>query len=82
MSDVIRRLAADDPNDRETWAGTATVTNTLAGTAPDGRKLISVEWRGATVNCAYLATYTPALGHKVAFIKDGSSMLVLGRPAT
>lgn len=82
MSDVVRRLASDDPNDDDTWAGTATVINAAAGTAPDGRKLITVEWRGTQVNCAYLAAYTPVVGHAVTFIKAGPSLLVLGRPAT
>lgn len=82
MSDVVRRLAADDPNDDETWSGTATVTNAAAGTASDGRKLITVEWRDTPTDCAYLASYTPAVGHAVVFIKDGPSMFVLGRPAT
>lgn len=82
MSDVTRRLAADDPNDDETWAGTATVTNAAKGTAPDGRKLITVSWRGTPTDCAYLASYTPTVGHAVVFIKDGPSLFVLGRPAT
>lgn len=82
MSDVVRRLAADDPNDEDTWAGTATVTNAAAGTTSDGRKLITVAWRGTSSDCAYLASYTPAVGHAVVFIKDGPSVFVLGRPAT
>lgn len=82
MSDVVRRLAADDPNNRQTWAGTATVTNAAAGTAPDGRKLITINWLGTATNCAYLASYTPTVNDPVVFIKDGPVLFVLGRPAT
>lgn len=82
MSDVVRRLADDDPNDDDTWAGTATVTNPAAGTTPDGRKLITVSWRAASIQCTYLASYTPALNDPVTFIKNGPILFVLGKPAT
>lgn len=82
MSDVVSRLAADDPNGDETWAGTAVVTDDAAGTTTDGRLLITISWRGTEIDAAYLASYTPVVGHRVTFIKAGPSLLVLGRPAT
>lgn len=82
MSDVIRRLVDDDPNDAETWAGTALVTNAAKGFTPDGRRLITVAWRGGSYDCAYLASYTPVVGHTVSFIKSGPVLFVLGKPAT
>lgn len=81
MSDVIRRLADDDPNDTEAWAGTAVVTNAAAGTTADGLSMITVTWRGASINCTYLASYTPVVGHRVSFIKSGPILFVLGKPA-
>jgi hypothetical protein len=82
MSDVIRRLADDDPNDADDWAGSATVTSAAAGNTPDGRLLIGVRIGGTNHTCTYLASYTPVVGHVVAYLKRGSSVLVLGKPAT
>jgi hypothetical protein len=82
VSDVVQRLVGDDPNDDDTWAGTAVVTNAAAGSTSDGRKLITVLWRTTSVNCTYLASYTPVNGHNVSFIKNGPNMFVLGKPAT
>lgn len=80
--DIIRLLADDDPNDDESWAGTAQVINANAGSTPDGRLLITVRWRGTNTDCAYLASYTPVVGHQVSFIKNGPVLFVLGKPAT
>ena len=82
MTDIARRLAADDANDTETWCGTAVVTDPAAGSTADGRLLITVDWRGTPIDCAYLDSYTPATGDAVTFLKAGSSIVVLGRPAT
>jgi hypothetical protein len=82
MSDVIRRLTSDDPNDGNDRGGTGIVTNVAAGTTPDGRRLITILWRGALIDCAYLASYTPVQGHSVVFMKDGPVIFVLGKPAT
>lgn len=82
MSDVVRRLASDDPNDREAWAGTGTVVNAAAGTGSDGRKYIRIEWRGTQTDCTYGSWYSPTVGDAVVFIKDGPSIFVLGDPAT
>lgn len=82
MSDVIKRLVNDDPNDDTAWGGTATVTNAASGFTEDGRRLITVAWRGASIDCTYLASYTPVVGHNVSFIKSGPILFVLGKPAT
>jgi hypothetical protein len=82
VTDVVRRIVNDDPNELDEWIGTATVVSADAGTLPDGRRLISIAWRGATFTCTYNASYTPLANHKVTFIKNGPSVFVLGRPAT
>lgn len=81
MSDVIDRIEAAGP-DPEAWCGTATVTDPAAGATPDGRLLITVDWQGTPITCGFLASYTPAAGHHVTFLKAGASFLVLGKPAT
>lgn len=82
MSDVVRRLADDDPNDVDDWAGTAAVVNADAGSTADGRRLITVRIGGTDHACTYLASYTPVAGHVVIYLKRGGSVLVLGKPAT
>lgn len=80
--DVIARLEDASRVDPESWTGTATVTNAAAGTFPDGRRRITVKWQGTTYDAAYLASYTPAVGDKVSFLKSGPSFFVLGEAAT
>lgn len=82
MSDVLDRIEAADQPDPETWCGTAVVTNAAAGTTADGRLLITVNWRGTSITCGFLVSYTPLVGHNVTFLKAGSSFFVLGRAAT
>lgn len=82
MSDVIRRLADDDPNDIDDWAGNAVVVSADAGSTADGRRLIAVRIGGTNHTCTYLAAYTPVIGHVVTYLKRGGSVLVLGKPAT
>jgi hypothetical protein len=79
--DIISRLAGAGDEEPESWIGTATVTNASAGTFPDGRRRITVNWQGALFDCGYLASYTPAVGDNVSFLKAGPSFLVLGEPA-
>lgn len=80
--DIIDRLDATIPlPNNESSFGTAQVTNAATGTFPDGRKKITVSWLGTSVDCSYLAAYTPALNDIVTFLKSGSSFLVLGKPA-
>lgn len=80
--DVIARLEEASQPDPGSWIGTAVVTNASAGTFPDGRQKITVDWQGAEFDVGYLASYTPAIGDNVSFLKAGSSFLVLGQPAT
>lgn len=82
MTDVVRRLGAVDRSvPAESWIGTAEVTDATAGTTTDGRLLIEIAWNGTTATCAYLDHYTPASGDLVTFLKNGPSVIVLGRPA-
>lgn len=86
MSDIVERLAdtGDWPGQRSEpplTGGNATVTDAAAGTFTDGRKKITVTWQGMSIDCAYLAAYTPALDDVVMFVKAGGSFLVLGKPA-
>ncbi len=80
MADVIDRLEEASEPRRETWSGTVTVTAT-GGAFPDGRQKITVSWLEQDVDCAYLASYTPAIGDHVIFLKNGSSFFVLGPAA-
>lgn len=82
MSDVIRRLADDDPNDADDWAGGGEVVDAAAGSTGDGRLLITVRIGGTDHDCTFLASYTPVVGHVVTYLKRGGSVLVLGKPAT
>lgn len=82
MSDAVRRLANDDPNDGLAPAGTAVVTNAAAGVTSDGRLLIGIRWDGTNTTCTFLGSYTPVVNDRVTFLKYGPSMVVLGKPAT
>lgn len=80
--DIVDRLdnALSEPSGG-TWIGNATVSNAATGTFPDGRRKITVIWRGASIDCGYNAAYTPAVGDHVTFLKSGSSFWVLGKSA-
>jgi len=79
------RLAAElqrDPRPQGApvcWLEQATVTAVTAGGAADGSALCTVTWRGETHEAAYLASYTPVVGHVVAVVVQPPSLLVLGR---
>lgn len=83
MTDVVRRLAGldDDGQAGDTWIGTAQITTADAGTTADGRRLCQITWHGTAHTCGYLAPYTPVVGDYVTFLKAGSSVLVIGKPA-
>jgi hypothetical protein len=55
------------------------VTAVLPGAAVDGTALVSVLWRGTQVEAAYLASYTPAVGHVVLLLVDPPQVVILGR---
>jgi hypothetical protein len=82
VSDILDDLENASGPEPETWIGTAVVTNPAAGTFPDGRLTVTVNWQGTPVTCAYLASYTPVVNDLVTFLKSGASFLVLGSPAT
>ena len=81
MSDPIRLLANDDPNDEDDWSGTVEVLNAAAGITADGRRLIVVRYKGTDVTCSYGNWYTPVVGDFSTYIKNGPSMFVLGPAA-
>lgn len=58
----------------------ATVTAVTAGAAADGNDLVTVNYRDADQQVAYLSSYTPLVGHTVGLLvgSDGS-LLILGR---
>lgn len=82
----LRRLAAETQRDRppqgapSAWLEQAMVTVVTAGGAEDGNNLCTLLWRGSTVDAAYLASYTPTVGHVVlvAYQPPGG-LVVLGR---
>ena len=61
------------------WIEQCTVTSVVAGAAADGSALATVNWRTTPVQAAYLASYTPAVGHQVAVYNQGGTLLILGR---
>lgn len=79
------RLAAEISRDRppqgalSAWIEQATVSTVTAGAAADGNALAVVTWRGVTQQAAYLATYTPTVGHVVAVAIQAGQLLILGR---
>lgn len=79
--DVLDRIEQASTPQPATWCGDATVTDAAAGTFADGRKKITVDWQGASLDCAYLDSYTPADGDQVTFLKSGSTVYVLGKTA-
>ena len=79
--DALARLNQTFDGPAETTSGTAQVTNPSAGTFADGRRKITVNWLGSTIDASYLAVYTPAANDFVIFQKSGSSFFVLGKAA-
>jgi len=62
------------------WVEPATVATVTAGAAADGNALTTVTWRGQSVQAAYLASYTPTVGHVVAVLyQPPGGLLILGR---
>lgn len=62
------------------WVETATITTVSAGAAADGNALVTISWRGQSLNASYLSTYTPTVGHVVAVVIQPPSLpLILSR---
>lgn len=58
----------------------AIVATVTAGAAADGNALATVTWRGVAVPAAYLASYTPTVGHTVAVLyQPPGGLVILGR---
>jgi hypothetical protein len=79
--DIVSQLGEALTPQPETWIGVARVTNASAGTFPDGRRKITVDWQGTSIDTAYNAAYTPALDDWVTFLKADSSYWVVGKSA-
>lgn len=79
------RLAAEISRDRppqgalSAWVEQAVIATVTAGAAADGNALVAVTWRGVSQQAAYLATYTPTVGHVVAVAVQAGQILILGR---
>lgn len=81
-----RRLAAElsrDPRPQGTphyRVEQAVVTAVAAGAASDGNALVTVDYRDAAQEVAYLSSYTPTVGHTVGLqVGSDGSLLILGR---
>lgn len=69
------------------WVEPATVASVTAGAAADGNAAVVVTWRGASINAAYNASYTPTVGHVVLVLVQPPAGLVIlcrviGTPAS
>ena len=85
MRDATARLAAEvtraqpPQGSPRSWIEPAQVATVTAGAAADGNALAVVTWRGASVQAAYLASYAPTVGHRVAVVVQDGTLLILGR---
>lgn len=86
LSPNARRLAAETSRDRPpqgtpaVWFEPGTVTAVTPGAASDGNALVLITYRGVSVNAAFLASYTPTVGHVVTLLVSSSGqILILGR---
>lgn len=62
------------------WIEPATVATVSAGAAADGNALVTLTWRGASQQAAYLSSYSPVVGHTVAVAyQPPGGLLILGR---
>lgn len=55
------------------------ITAVAAGAALDGNALVSVSWRGTTIQCAYPSTYTPVVGHVVLLLIAIPRVVIVAR---
>jgi hypothetical protein len=62
------------------WIEPATVATVTAAAAADGNALVTVTWRGASQQAAYLSSYAPVVGHVVAVVyQPPGGLLILDR---
>jgi hypothetical protein len=84
-SNNVNRLAAQVTDGQRPqgapycWTEPATVTSVVNGAAADSNALVTVNWRGALQQAAYLASYTPAVGHTVIVVYQDGELTILGR---
>lgn len=71
------RLAAEILRKPPGGVEPATVATVTAGAAADGNALATVTWRGIAVPAAYLASYTPVVGHTVLVLYQPPGGLVI-----
>lgn len=81
-----QRLAAEQGRDRPpqgvtySWPEPGVVTTVTPGGASDGNALAVVTYRGVTQSAAWLASYTPTVGHNVLLLVTSTgSVVILGR---
>lgn len=85
MRENTRRVAAEISRDRPpqgappSWFEQAVVASVAAGAASDGNALVTVTWHGASVQAAYLSSYSPTVSHTVLVLVQPPSLLILGR---
>lgn len=77
VREIVAEAAAAAP--RGLTGFQAEVTSVLAGGAADGNALVGIKWRGKTFAAAYLAHYTPAVGHRVFVQLVGTDPVIQGR---
>jgi hypothetical protein len=62
------------------WMEPAVVATVSAGAAADGNALVTVTWRGQSIQAAWLASYTAVVGHTVAVLyQPPGGLLILGQ---
>jgi len=69
-------VAAGEPVGQ--WA-VGTVTDVAPGAAADSNALVTVTWRGASVQVPYGDHYTPAVGHVVLMARYGPQLAIVCR---
>ncbi len=78
QANELRDLARAGSPHRAAYAP-AQVTAVATGAAADGNALVSVDWRGTVIEVAYLSSYSPAVGHTVLLLVQGSQVVIVGR---
>lgn len=81
-----QRLAAEQNRGRPpqgvpySWPEPGVIATVTAGAASDGNALVTVTYRGVTVEAAYPSTYTPVVAHVVnLLVTSTGGVFILGR---
>lgn len=75
LVDELARLGAGRPLRMEPGQ----VIAVSAGAAKDGNALVTVAWRGASVNVPYPSSYSPAVGHVVLLLIQPPQVVLIAR---